>query len=95
VETGYWPLYRWDPQAPGRGESPLRLDSGAPKLDLGKFMRNETRFRVVEQQDAERYRTLLARAQQEVKKRWALYEELARGAAPAKAAPPVPEGQAK
>jgi pyruvate-ferredoxin/flavodoxin oxidoreductase len=85
VETGYWPLYRYDPRAAAAGESPLKLESAAPKLDLGKFMRNETRFRVVEQQDPERFRALLAQAQQEVRARRALYEELARGATPAQA----------
>jgi hypothetical protein len=41
----------------------------------------------VEQQDAERFRRLLTLAQQEIRKRWALYEELARGASPAQASP--------
>ena len=85
VDTGYWPLYRYDPRAALAGESPLKLESAAPKLDLGKYMRNETRFRVVEQQDPERFRRLLAEAQQEVRARRALYEELARGATPAQA----------
>jgi pyruvate-ferredoxin/flavodoxin oxidoreductase len=85
VDTGYWPLYRYDPRAAATGESPLKLESAAPKLDLGKYMRNETRFRVVEQQDPERFRRLLAEAQQEVRARRALYEELARGATPAQA----------
>jgi pyruvate-ferredoxin/flavodoxin oxidoreductase len=86
VDTGYWPLYRYDPRARAAGDSPLKLESAPPKLELGKFMRNETRFRVVEQQDPDRYRLLLAMAQQEIKKRWALYEELARGGTPAQAA---------
>jgi pyruvate-ferredoxin/flavodoxin oxidoreductase len=82
VDTGYWPLYRFDPTADTRGESRLKLDSAAPKLELGKYMRNETRFRLVEQQNPERFATLLARAQQEVKRRFALYEELAKGTSP-------------
>jgi pyruvate-ferredoxin/flavodoxin oxidoreductase len=83
VDTGYWPLYRWDPRARAAGESPLKLESAPPKLELGKFMQNETRFRVVEQQDPERFRMLLARSQQDIRTRWALYEELARGSTPA------------
>ena len=79
VDTGYWPLYRFDPQADARGESRLKLDSAAPKLELGKYMRNETRFRVVEQQNPERFRNLLEHAQNDVRRRFALYEELARG----------------
>ncbi len=87
VDTGYWPLYRYDPRRANQGESPLVLDSGAPKVELGKFMRNETRFRLVEQQNPERFRDLLGRAQADVRKRYALYEELARGTAPKPAAP--------
>jgi pyruvate-ferredoxin/flavodoxin oxidoreductase len=88
VDTGYWPLYRYDPRAREVGESPLKLESAPPKLELGKYMRNETRFRVVEQQDPERYRQLLARAQNDIRTRWSLYEELARGGSPAGAAAP-------
>jgi pyruvate-ferredoxin/flavodoxin oxidoreductase len=84
VDSGYWPLYRFDPTADARGESRLRMDSAAPKVELGKFMRNETRFRAVEQQDPERFRNLLARAQDDVRRRWALYAELAKGTTPAK-----------
>jgi pyruvate-ferredoxin/flavodoxin oxidoreductase len=79
VDSGYWPLYRYDPRRQDEGQSPLALDSPAPKTDLGKYMRNETRFRLVEQQNPDRFRDLLARAQVNVKKKYALYEELARG----------------
>jgi pyruvate-ferredoxin/flavodoxin oxidoreductase len=82
VESGYWPLYRYDPQRDGDGRSPLVLDSAAPKAELGKYMRNETRFRLVEQQNPERFKTLLATAQINIRKKFALYEELARGTAP-------------
>jgi pyruvate-ferredoxin/flavodoxin oxidoreductase len=87
VESGYWPLYRYDPRRAAAGESPLVLDSGTPKGDIGKYMRNETRFRLVEQQNPDRFRELLARAQAEVRHRFALYEQLARGSAPKTASP--------
>ena len=60
VETGYWPLFRYDPRLAAQGQNPFTLDSGAPKGDLGRFTRNEARFRLVEQQDPERFKTLLA-----------------------------------
>jgi pyruvate-ferredoxin/flavodoxin oxidoreductase len=40
-------------------------------------MRNETRFRMVEKQDPERFRRLLARAEREVHRRYAVYQQLA------------------
>jgi pyruvate-ferredoxin/flavodoxin oxidoreductase len=82
VDTGYWPLYRYDPRLADAGENPLKLDSAPPKIDLQRYMRNESRFRLVEQTDAERYRMLLGQAQQEVKRKYSFYEELARASTP-------------
>ncbi len=91
VETGYWPLYRYDPRNAAEGVSPLRLDSVAPKGKIIDYARNETRFRVVEQQNPERFKTLMGRAQHNVEERYALYQHMARpvehAAKPAQAAP--------
>jgi pyruvate-ferredoxin/flavodoxin oxidoreductase len=78
VSSGYWPVYRFDPRRFARGESPLQLDSGEPKASVKEFVRNETRFRVVEQQDPDRFRRLMAGAQREVTRRVAIYEQLAK-----------------
>lgn len=77
VETGIWPLYRFDPRRVAAGEPPLKLDSGPPKLALKEYTRNEARFRMVEKQDPERFKRLLARAQQAATQRFAVYEQLA------------------
>ncbi|MGC8741621.1 MAG: pyruvate:ferredoxin (flavodoxin) oxidoreductase [Candidatus Sumerlaeaceae bacterium] len=76
VESGYWPLFRFDPRRAAAGESPLKLDSPAPKFDVGEFMRNETRFRMVEQMNPERFKQLVEAARHEVSTRYHLYEEL-------------------
>ncbi|MEW6270439.1 MAG: pyruvate:ferredoxin (flavodoxin) oxidoreductase [Thermodesulfobacteriota bacterium] len=78
VGSGYWPLYRWDPRRIARGESPLQLDSGAQHVPLVDFLRNETRFRVVEQDDPERFKRLAAAARRESVRRFSVYEDLAR-----------------
>jgi pyruvate-ferredoxin/flavodoxin oxidoreductase len=77
VDSGYWPLYRFDPRRREAGENPFQLDSAAPKTRLGEYMHNELRFRTIERQDPDRYRELLESAQQEVKHRYAMYERLA------------------
>ncbi len=77
VETGYWPLFRFDPRRVEQGQPAMQLESGPPKGDLGKYMRNESRFRAVEQMYPERYKTLLAGAQAHARERYALYEQLA------------------
>ena len=82
VDSGYWPLYRFDPRRMAKGENPLMLDSPAPKTDVGRFMANETRFRVVQQQNPARYEVLLASAQKEVALRTGIYEQLAKLAMP-------------
>ncbi len=85
VDTGYWPLYRFDPRRIANGESPLILDSPAPKAELSKFMQNETRFKVVEQLDRERFKMLAEHAQRESSTRFSVYEQLSKLAfAPAK-----------
>jgi len=77
VETGYWPLYRFDPRRTATGEPPLQLDSNPPKGNLREFAKNETRFRMVEQADAARYRELMNTAQQAAGRRFAFYQMLA------------------
>jgi pyruvate-ferredoxin/flavodoxin oxidoreductase len=77
VETGYWPLYRFDPRRLASDEPPLQLDSNPPKGNLNQFAKNETRFRIIEQSDAPRYRELMAAAQKGVSRTFALYQALA------------------
>jgi pyruvate-ferredoxin/flavodoxin oxidoreductase len=77
VDSGHWPLFRYDPRRVEAGESPLQMDSAAPKIDLGSYVRNETRYRMVEQQNPDHFKHLLAMAQREVTNRYATYENLA------------------
>ena len=82
TESGYWPLYRYDPRRADAGEAPLVLDSPLPKTDVGKLMAVESRFQLTAQQDAERYKALVERAQHQIQRRIALYTELAKNATP-------------
>jgi pyruvate-ferredoxin/flavodoxin oxidoreductase len=92
VASGYWPLYRYDPRRRAAGQSPLQLDSGSPNNQLQQFMVNETRFRMVEQKNPERYKTLLESAKRQVADRYSLYHQLAEppSAQTQTAAPPAP-----
>jgi pyruvate-ferredoxin/flavodoxin oxidoreductase len=77
VESGHWPLYRFDPRRLATGDNPLQLDSGPPKIPLQDYIYNETRYRMLEKIDPERAKMLLAMAQESVKERYRLYEQLA------------------
>ncbi len=95
VNAGYWPLYRYDPRLSAVGKTPLQLDSPAPKIGVREFTKNETRFRVVEQMNPERFSKMMDMAQREIANRYALYEQLAKQTivAPAQAAAPAAEAK--
>jgi pyruvate-ferredoxin/flavodoxin oxidoreductase len=78
IETGMWPLYRYDPSRVGHDEAPLVLDSGPLKGDVRSYMESEARFRMVELRDPERFAMLVDAARDAVKQRRALYEQLSR-----------------
>ncbi|MGQ9371136.1 pyruvate:ferredoxin (flavodoxin) oxidoreductase [Azospirillum sp. ST 5-10] len=77
VDSGHWPLYRYDPRRLDRGEAPLELDSDAPSVPLATFMANEARFRMVERDNPERYRALVAAAEANNHLKLDLYRHLA------------------
>jgi len=77
VDSGVWPLYRFDPRRVAKGQPPLALDSGSPKIPARQYMRNETRFRMVEKLDPERFKRLLVLAERQAKQRIGVYQQLA------------------
>ena len=77
VQTGHWPLMRFNPNLAKEGKNPLVLDSKAPTLTLDKFENNETRFTMLSHSDPEAAKRLLETAQAEVTARWRLYEHWA------------------
>ncbi|MGE5813987.1 MAG: pyruvate:ferredoxin (flavodoxin) oxidoreductase, partial [Acidobacteriota bacterium] len=77
VDSGYWPLYRFDPRRAAEGQIPFVLESAPPKIDLGTYARNESRYRMVEQSFPDRFKRLLEAAQRDVHYRYGLYERLA------------------
>ena len=77
VDSGYWPLFRYNPAVAARGEPGLKLDSGAPKGDLARFMANETRFGILKNVAPERAAELAAQAQAYVHQHYAYYQQLA------------------
>jgi pyruvate-ferredoxin/flavodoxin oxidoreductase len=78
VDTGFWPLLRYDPRRAERGQPALQLDSGAPKQVLSKFLANETRFRMLEKVKPERARELAHLAQEDATAQHRYLERLAK-----------------
>ena len=78
VQSGHWPLYRFDPRRKAEGKNPLQLDSKAPSVSLKDYAYNENRYRMLAQSDPEAAERLLKGAQDAVWQRWHMYEELAK-----------------
>ncbi len=68
VETGYWPLFRFNPSKPVGKK--FKLDSKKPSAPLKDFMYNETRFSRVAKQNPALGKELIERAQKEVDTHW-------------------------
>jgi pyruvate-ferredoxin/flavodoxin oxidoreductase len=77
VQSGYWPLLRYNPDLADQGKNPLTLDSKAPALPLEQYIYNETRYSMLTKSNPEHAKVLLQQAQADVLTRWKLYEHMA------------------
>jgi pyruvate-ferredoxin/flavodoxin oxidoreductase len=77
VLSGYWPLFRYNPDLVKEGKNPLQLDSKAPTLPLKDYVYNETRYTILARSKPEQARWLLEQAEEDVRTRWRLYEHWA------------------
>ncbi|MGD0669980.1 MAG: pyruvate:ferredoxin (flavodoxin) oxidoreductase [Bryobacteraceae bacterium] len=77
VNSGYWPLFRFNPDLVAQGKNPFQLDSRAPNIALKDFIYNETRYTMLVKSNPEEAKRLLALAQQDVNQQWKLYDYMA------------------
>jgi pyruvate-ferredoxin/flavodoxin oxidoreductase len=78
VDSGIWPLYRFNPNLVAEGKNPLIIDSKAPKVPVSDFAYNETRYRMLLQSDESRAEALMQLAQKDAENRWNLYQQMAK-----------------
>jgi pyruvate-ferredoxin/flavodoxin oxidoreductase len=77
VQSGAWPLYRYNPTLIEAGKNPLIMDSKEPTIPISQYAYNETRYRMLLQSNEQRAEELMKQAQQDAKKRWTLYHQMA------------------
>ncbi len=77
VDSGYWPLYRFDPSRGSTGEHPFLLDSRTPSIPLRDFAAKEGRYSLLARSKPELSERLMKLAQDDVTERWHLYEQMA------------------
>ena len=77
VESGHWPLYRFNPRLIEENKNPFQLDSSDPKISLQDYIYTEGRYRMLQQSDPVVAKFLLGQAQKAVSRRWQQYKHLA------------------
>jgi pyruvate-ferredoxin/flavodoxin oxidoreductase len=79
VESGYWPLYRYDPRRRAEGKNPFQLDCKAPTMPLKDFLMGEVRYRTLTKSFPEDAARLQAALEKEYQARYRMYQKLAEG----------------
>ncbi len=82
VDSGYWQLFRYNPDLLKTGENPFKLDSKPPKIKFEDYAYRETRYKMLTKSHPEHAKHLLKLAQQEVNKKWKQYEKIEKEHAP-------------
>ncbi|GAB4544979.1 MAG: pyruvate:ferredoxin (flavodoxin) oxidoreductase [Anaerolineales bacterium] len=77
VQSGHWPLYRYDPRLAAQGQTPLVVESKEPSIPISQYAYNETRYKMLTQMDEARAEELMKDAQREAKARWTFYQQMA------------------
>jgi len=77
VQSGAWPMYRYDPRLVEEGKNPLLIESKEPSIPVSQYAYNETRYKMLTQMDETRAEVLMKAAQQDAKSRWMLYQQMA------------------
>jgi len=77
VNSGHWPLLRFDPRLAGQGKNPLLLDSKAPSIPIKDYAYQETRYKMLSLSQPEQAKKLLDLAQKDAQARYQYYQQLA------------------
>ncbi|HOQ53075.1 MAG TPA: thiamine pyrophosphate-dependent enzyme, partial [Micropruina sp.] len=77
VNSGHWPLMRFNPVLREADKNPFLLDSPRPRVSLRDYHKNELRFRMLTNTHPEEAERLLQLGQEQVLRRFAEYEQMA------------------
>ncbi len=80
VNSGHWPLFRYNPDLVAQNKNPFQLDSKAPTISLKDYIYNETRYTMLAKSDPEQAQKLYQLAQEDVVAKWKLYEHMSQQA---------------
>ncbi|MBE7040065.1 MAG: pyruvate:ferredoxin (flavodoxin) oxidoreductase [Ruminococcaceae bacterium] len=78
VETGYWHLWRYNPELKAEGKNPFILDSKEPTGEIKDFLEGENRYLMLKRAFPEAADALFAKAESDLKDRYETYKRMAR-----------------
>jgi len=76
VDSGYWQLYRYNPELVKENKNPFKLESKGLKIPLKDFAYMETRYKMLLKSQPERAKKLMIEAQKDVNEKWNMYEQM-------------------
>ncbi len=77
VESGYWPMYRYNPRLKAEGKNPFILDSKKPDGTLREFLSGEVRYASLEKTFPQEADKLHARLEEEFMERYEKLKKMA------------------
>ncbi len=78
VETGYWHLWRFNPELAEEGKNPFVMDSKEPTGSVKDFMMGENRYLMLQKGYPEIAEKLFAKAEEDLAARYAVYKRMAK-----------------
>ena len=78
VETGYWHLWRFNPELAEEGKNPFILDSKEPTGSVVDFMNGENRYLMLKKAYPEMAEKLFAKAEKDLADRYEVYKRMAK-----------------
>ena len=77
VQSGHWPMYRYDPHLALQGQNPLIIESKEPSNPISQYAYNETSYKMLTQRDEALAEQLMQEAERDAKSRWTLSHQMA------------------
>ena len=77
VTSGYWPLYRYNPELEAQGKNPLVINSKDPSTPFEEYAYRENRYKTLRSNNPEAAKELMKQAEADIKRRWKLLKHMA------------------
>lgn len=77
VDSGHWPLFRFNPDLLKEGKNPFKLESKGLKIPLKDYAYMETRYKMLTKSHPDIAAKLMEEAQHDTDTKWKMYEQMA------------------